>query len=421
MGALRFARKTEIRTTQESGGASFSRIQGLLNSRADVNGNYVAPFLQSSNGSNSLIPNPAYASATNDGGRSYVATGGGVPCPAGLNIFGNGPIDQSCLDFLQIHPTNVTVLKQDIVEGTLQGELFDLPAGPLSVLVGGSWRRNSYDFNPDPAATDMVGSFLSLPVSGTTEATEVFAEAAIPLLKDAGPIQSLDLSLAWRYSDYAYSGGVHTYKADLNLALSDSLRLRGGYQRAIRAPNVQELFNPNVPAPALLGAEDPCNFDSALRSGSNGSAIRSLCLSQGVPNSIIDTYKSTFAGVQAIQGGNLNLVPEKANTYTTGVVFTPGSIGSFADNFTISVDYYNISLTDAISTTSGDIVFARCFNQTGDNPSFDPANSNCQQIIRNPSTGAPDQVATPFLQPWRHPYQRHRFRCKYAVWPGIGG
>ncbi|KPL68490.1 hypothetical protein SZ64_10460 [Erythrobacter sp. SG61-1L] len=389
--------KTEIRTTQESGGASFSRIQALLTSRSDGEGNYVAPYIPSGNGSNALLPNPAYASAVNDGGRSYKAGDGSTPCPNGLNIFGNGAIDQSCLDFLQIHPSNLTVLKQDVVEGTLQGELFDLPAGPVSLLVGGAWRRNTYDYKPDPAATDQVGSFLSLPVSGNTEATEVFAEAAIPLLKDAGLIQSLDLSLAWRYSDYAYSGGVHTYKADLDMALSDSFRLRGGYQRAIRAPNVTELFNPDVPAPALLGAEDPCNFDSALRGGSNGAAIRSLCLAQGVPNSIIDTYKSTFAGVQAIQGGNVNLVPEKADTYTAGLVFTPGSIGNVVDNFSASIDYYNISLNDAISTTSGDIVFARCFNVTGDNPAFDPANENCRQILRNSSSGAPDQVRTPYF------------------------
>jgi len=389
--------ETEIRQTQESGGASFSRIQALLTSRADADGNYVAPYIQSSNGSNALIPNPAYATAVNDGGRSLVAADGSVPCPSGLNIFGNAPIEQSCLDYLQIHPTSVTNLKQDIVEGTLQGELVDLPAGPLSILVGGAWRRNTYDFSPDPAATDLVGSFLSLPVSGETEATELFAETIVPLLNEAGPIQSLDLSLAWRYSDYAYSGGVHTYKADLDLALSDTLRLRGGYQRAIRAPNVQELFNPDVPTAALLGSEDPCNFDSALRSGANGSAIRSLCLAQGVPSSIIDTYKSTFAGVQAIQGGNLDLTPEKADTYTFGLVLTPGRIGSLVDNFSASIDYYRIDLTDAISTTSGDIVFARCFNQTGDNPSFDPANAACQQILRNPSSGTPDQVRTPYF------------------------
>lgn len=392
--------ETAIRQTNTSGGASFSRIQSLLTSRsvADINGQLtnIPAYIPSGNGSNSFIPNPAYATAVNDGGRSFLGPDGLAPCPNGLNIFSSAPLDPSCADFLQIHPTRVTDLAQDVIEGTVQGDLFELPAGAVSALVGASWRRNTYDYMPGPGATDLVGSFPAYAVEGRTSSKELFAEAVVPIVRDIPFLQSVELSVAYRYADYNLAKSEHNWKADLNWEVTDFLRLRGGFQRASRAPNVTELFNPAIPAPALLGAEDPCNFDSQVRQGPNGAAIRSLCLAQGVPAAIIDTYKTTFAGVQAVQRGNPGLASETADTYTIGTVIEPRLGGAF-DGISLSVDYYNISLKDAISTTSGDIVFQRCFNQTGDNPAFDPANSDCRRIVRNSSFGTPDQVETPFF------------------------
>jgi outer membrane receptor protein involved in Fe transport len=219
----------------------------------------------------------------------------------------------------------------------------------------------------------------------------------VPVLRDLPLVQSLDLSLAYRYSDYAQSGGVSTYKASADWEVFDALRLRGGYQRAIRAPNVTELFNPQVAAAFLLGQEDPCNFDSVLRRGPNGAAIRSLCVAQGVPASIVDSYKSTFAGSQTIQGGNPNLEAEKADTYTAGLVLAPRLASPLLERLSFSVDYYNLRLEEAISSLSPDIVFRRCFNVDGDNPSYSPTDPNCQAIQRNPASGAPDRTLAPYF------------------------
>ncbi|MDB5690780.1 MAG: hypothetical protein JWL91_2656 [Sphingomonas bacterium] len=392
--------ETKIDVTQTSGSASFSRIQQLLTSRSRVAADgslvNVPVSIASANGSNSQVPNPAYATAANDGGRSLAANGA-RPCPEGLDIFGDTPLTDSCSQFLQIHPTSITRIKQTVAEGTLSGSAFALPYGDVQIAIGATYRKNSYLFTPDPAGADLVGSFGSQAVSGATTAKEAYGEVLLPILRDVPGFRSLDVSLAYRYSDYL-SGGVSAYKGDVDWAVVEGVRLRGGYQRAVRAPNVVEYFNPAVAGPALLGGQgDPCNFDSGLRTGANATQVRALCLAQGLPASIIDTYKSAFAGTQAIQQGNLALSPEKADTYTGGIVLRPRFDTPMFRRLSLSVDYYQIDLADAISTLSADLVFARCFNTGGDNPEYSQQNANCQSILRNPGSGAPDQTLTPYF------------------------
>jgi iron complex outermembrane receptor protein len=183
---------------------------------------------------------------------------------------------------------------------------------------------------------------------------------------------------------------------DLNWQMVDSLRLRGGYERAIRAPNVVELYNPAVAAPALLGQQDPCNVNSPARTGANAAQVRALCLAQGVPAGIINSYESTFAGTQAVQEGNTRLNPETADTFTLGLVWRAVSDTPLLQGLSASADYFNIDLKQAISTLSADIVFQRCFSSAY-NPTFSENNSYCQSILRNTASGTPDQTITPYF------------------------
>ena len=393
--------ETKINVTQTSGGASFSRIQSLLTSRSVVGPDgklvNVPAFIPAGGGGSSMIPNPAYASATNDGGRSLVAPDGTIPCPAGLNMFGDTALTDSCSSFLQIHPTSVTNVRQTVVEATLNGNVFHLPAGPVQVALGADYRRNSYSYSPDPAGTDLVGSFPSQSVAGATTAKEVYGELLIPILRNTPGFNALDVDLGYRYSDYL-SGGSSTYRGEVDWTVVPGVRLRGGYERAVRAPNVVEYFNPAVASPALLGSGgDPCNFDSPFRTGASAAQVRALCLAQGVPSTIIDTYKNTFSGTQAIQQGNPDLKPETADTYTAGAVLRPGFSSPVFNHLSLSVDYYRINLEKAISTLSADLVFQGCFNSNGGNPDYTQDNVYCQSILRNPASGTPDQTLTPYF------------------------
>jgi outer membrane receptor protein involved in Fe transport len=392
--------RTVIDVTQTSGGASFSRIQELLTSRsvAGPNGTLVnvPAYIPAIGGSNSLIPNPAYATASNDGGRSIPGLNGAPnPCPQGLNIFSSAALTPSCSAFLQIHPTNSTAIDQTVLELDVQGTAFELPAGKLQLAAGLDYRKNSYHYTPDPAATDEVGSFPAATVSGSTDVKEAYLEGLAPLLKDKFLVRHLDLDFGYRRSNYL-SGGVNAYKMDLNWQMVDSVRLRGGYERAIRAPNVVELYNPAIAAPALLGQQDPCNVSSPARTGPNASQVRALCLAQGVPAGIINSYESTFAGTQAVQQGNTRLNPETADTFTLGVVWRAVSDTPLLQGLSASADYFNITLKQAISTLSADIVFQRCFSSAY-NPTFSQTNSYCQSILRNTSSGTPDQTITPYF------------------------
>ena len=118
---------------------------------------------------------------------------------------------------------------------------------------------------------------------------EVFGELLIPVVKDIPFFQSVNVDIAARYSDYVLSGGTNTYKGDVDWAVMDGWRLRGGYERAIRAPSVNELFAGNSTYYAnrtvqnSSGAGDPCDIRLPTRTGPNGAAVRALCLAEGLP------------------------------------------------------------------------------------------------------------------------------------------
>jgi outer membrane receptor protein involved in Fe transport len=308
-------------------------------------------------------------------------------------MFGVTELSASCKDFLQIHPKGYTKLKQNIVEANVTGDLFALPAGALQAAAGVSYRDIDYVNSPSPANADLVGSFGTNAASGYDSVKEAYGELLVPVLRDIPLVKALDIGLGYRYSDYR-SGGVNTYKVDADWKLIDTFRLRGGLQRAIRAPNVTELYAPTSLGIAALGRQDPCNANSPERTGATAAAYRQLCLDQGVPAGIIDSFNNSFSSLQTITGGNAELKPETADTVTIGAVWSPLFSAPLLERFTMSVDYYNIKMKDTIGTTQGSLIFQGCFNSTT-NPGLSNANEFCQAIVRTPSTGNADQVRTP--------------------------
>ncbi len=183
--------------------------------------------------------------------------------------------------------------------------------------------------------------------------------------------------LGYRWSDHSNSGTNDSYKAEIDWAVIDAFRVRGSYQRAVRAPNIGELFSPQQEDNPEVG--DPCNFDSDVRTGPDAAAARDLCLAQGVPVSVIDSYTQTTDQIDALAGGNPDLKEETADTYTVGVVWRPG----FADRLSLSLDYYNIEVTDWIDAVDPETTVGRCFNRDNANPNFALDNTNCQLFGRD--------------------------------------
>lgn len=265
-----------------------------------------------------------------------------------INVFGQGNISADGAAFLNTAVAAVGETTQNIWAASVDGDTegwFELPGGPIAVAFGYEYIENSADFRPsqDLAAGTIAGFNGQPPSGGEFDVTSWFTELNLPILRDVAGAESLDISLAYRTSSYSTSGSVTMEKIGLTWAPIDSLLFRAGFNTAIRAPNISELFAPA--SEGFPGAIDPCSAEGS----DQGAAVAAICQANGVPANVLFTPAINLpAGqVRNISGGNPNLFEEEADTKTFGVVFTP------MDNLSISVDRYDIEVEGAISTFGG--------------------------------------------------------------------
>lgn len=332
--------------------------------------------------------------------------GGNSICAGGFNPFGlanSMSTSPACLSYLTTTANSREKLDQNVAQAMVQGSLFELPAGPVKMAVLGDIRRDSYDYQPDTslAAGDIEATGITLPSAGATQVKELATQFEIPLLSDLPFAKSLTAGAAYRHSKYRLAGGVDTYETDLKWRPVDSLLLRGGYQRAVRAPNINEYFGANNGATVSLGTPptavgDPCDIRSTARTGAGGASVQQLCLQQGMPAAVAATYMFPTTAVQGLTGGNKSLEPERANTWNAGFQWTSLSDSELLRSVTLSLDYWNIDIKHVINAVPATTSLSKCYNLDGSNPGYAPDNQFCQFIHRD-SNGLLTQVATPFL------------------------
>ena len=355
-------------------------------------------------------------------------TAGGGACTT-FNPFGISTLSGSCSAFVSPVTKNQTTYTQKIVEGDFQGKAFDIPTfdvlggslgGQVRFAFGLDYRSDQANFSPDALLSSqdqstnsytlggttydltnntvgVVGFNGAQPVSGRIDVYETYGELLIPIVKDLPGFKALNLDVGGRYSDYSTVGSLYTYKADLEWKVTDWFLLRGGYSRAVRAPNVSELFSPptngffNIGAPSAtaLNTGDPCDVQGAARLGKGVDAgkVTALCLAQGVPASVINTFQADNTQVQALSGGNPNLQAERTNTYTGGFVISPKFNYPLFRHISASVDYYNIEINGYVTSVGPAADLEKCFNEDGSNPTYSNAFSLCRNVTRDPSSG----------------------------------
>jgi iron complex outermembrane recepter protein len=341
-------------------------------------------------------------------GANGLADGGREACAGGYDPFGYDDISDSCKAYLLRSSTNTFDYEQAIASASVTGNLFRLPGGNVGFAAGAEYRRNEFQAYIDPAnrppAPVVVAGRTVFPgpetlgVSGSDNGggaiavREGFAELLLPLLADVPAVQRLEVDLAYRYSDYDRVGGVHTYKAGANYSPFTGATFRGGYSRAIRAPGLGELFSPRAGVSGQVGSPttgtgDPCDRRGRARAGQIGgvdpASVRALCIAQGVPAALYDTYQYTGTLTAAYRVGNPALNEEKADSYTVGLVLQPGFLRGAFRTFSFSVDYYDITLKDAIGLYTSQVALQQCFNFTGTNPTYSNSNFACAQINRD--------------------------------------
>ncbi len=393
-----------------------------------------------------------FVSQAGGGQNASIATPGfGGTCTSGLynTIFSGGAIlpSQDCIDLISLRMKSFTDLKQNNVEGDIQGGLINDWAGQIRFSLGADYREEIFEYLPDPnlvkasIVQQPIGLFGTDNSIGKTGAKEGYAELLVPLLRDAPFAKKLELELGGRYSDYNWSGGsdvitgapshggtkAWTYKALGNWTVTDWLTIRGGYQSATRAPNVAELFSGQaqtvVTAP---GSGDPCSstFNQAnFGVGKPAKAADAAKWAQAAklchylidpkdpsydPNTYVGLFGGNFPIDIAIEHGNANLSSEVATTETLGFILNSPSKEPLLRRFRMSADYYTVAIKGGIAVILPQLAYQQCFNAGGNsNLAFANAsatgadlaagNAYCSLLHREAGTGYNRNADSPYF------------------------
>jgi len=293
------------------------------------------------------------------------------------DIFSEGGVTQEALDYLQIPLVQTGETTQQVLTAAMTGDLSQYGVrspyadGGVQVAFGAEYRRDALTSTTDAAFASGDGAGQGGPtigVSGSSDVIDIFGEVQVPLIDNLPGIYSASLNAAYRRSEYS-SLSTDTYTVGFDYAPVQDLRLRTSYSEAVRAPNVLELYSAQGLGLFDLDA-DPC--------GEAMTATLAQCVATGMSaddygSSVVDNSAGQY---NQLTGGNEDLNPETAKTFTLGAVYTPG----FLPGFNISVDYFNISVEDLISTVGAANTLALCYD---DNDA-----AACARINRDADTGA---------------------------------
>ena len=255
---------------------------------------------------------------------------------------------------------------QTVVEGYIAGDLgaygvkFPWTDQGIDLVLGFQYRDENLNFDPDDGFRNGDGAGqggATGPVDGGYDLNEYFIELGLPIIEGAPGAEELIFNFAYRYSDYSTGVTADSYGARVGWAIAPAFKLRGSYQRATRAANVQELFLPQGLNLFDLPA-DPCGGPV----GANGLTAegRSFdeCARSGVTMAQFGLVPNNDAGqYNFLQGGNPDLEPEQADTYSAGFIWSP----QFAD-LNLSIDYYDIEIKDGIDNLTPEFILNECLD-----------------------------------------------------------
>jgi outer membrane receptor protein involved in Fe transport len=362
--------------------------------------------------------------------RQGNAAGGGfganrATCTSGLQPFSGVAISADCIDAINADLKETANMDQTVWEANAQGKILDLPAGSIRGAVGATHRSNTYVFLEDTLKTQTsgfldqaLGIYPANNIDAKLTSKEVYGEISIPLLAGLPGVKSLELVGGARYADSNITGGATTWKAELSWEVNDWMRVRGGYNKAQRAPNIGELYSLTQNF-ALLTGGDGCSTGnpfsySANPANANGAAVLALCKAlmdktqiPGQPlNSALfygnglatndPNYIAPSAGSQSTSTapgfafplftGNPNLTAEDAKTYTIGTVLSSPFEAAYLSGIRLAVDYYSIKVDNAIGLQSGQTLQQLCLDSAF-NPTFDPNTFFCNNFQRGTGGG----------------------------------
>jgi len=266
-------------------------------------------------------------------------------------------------NYVSYDGTDFGTNQQDIWSANISGDLFKLASDrPAGLAVGGDYRRESASFQNNPINSGESSGNNALSTYGGYNVKELYGELVIPLLSAMPFVEDLEIQGAARFNDFSTFGTNTTYKLGARYSPFRDLTLRTTYGTAFRAPNVAELYG--GAADNYPGVKDPCNKPPA------GSTLQARCIANGVPGGNSADPSTQFLEKIVASPG---LGPETATTFTAGLVIQPQMVR----NLSVTVDYYNLNVTQTIATLGAQYVLDQCYRADVSNQAL------CNQIIRN--------------------------------------
>lgn len=300
--------------------------------------------------------------------RSKCSSTAGAAIPCG-DYLGFGDLTPQVLDYILFTSRDRGGNELGTVTADLNGDLFSLPAGAVSFATGVVYRREKGWRDPDPLTVLGVANVNQQdPISGSSTAKEAYLELSVPVLANTAFAKALTLDGAVRYSDYNLFGSDWNYKLSADWVVNDSIRLRGTYGTGFRIPNVPELFG--GVSEGNLTTTDPC---SRYTSSGNVTLIAN-CQASGVPAN----YTQLGTTILTTVGGKQSLRPESSTTWTVGTVISPRGI---IPGLSLTADWFDIKIKDAIRAIPGSTKLAVCYASQNLSHPF------CSDFTRSALTG----------------------------------
>lgn len=277
-------------------------------------------------------------------------TGDCVP----INVF--QPLTEHAVNYLKLGPHKSTAkLTQSVFTASLDGDLFELPAGYMGFATGVEHRREKSEQTPSSVQLAGLGAnnYQAKPLIGDYHVSEAFLELRAPIIGDTFLAESLEINGAWRTARYSTAGTNHSWTVGLDWMPSESLKVRASRAKAARAPNINEIYQNE--SQQWNYVYEVCY--SAYRQ--NGSEYREAnCDARGLTDP-----QNYYSNALIITSGNEELKAERAYTLTAGLVYSP----TFIDNLNLTVDYWDINLVDKIGTLNWSQIYPNCM----DSPTLD--------------------------------------------------
>ena len=300
----------------------------------------------------------------NDAGE-IVCSSGNADCVP-LNVLGI-VTDTAAINYVTTQGYEDAKMTQNVFQMNISGDIMSLPGGPMQVGVGYEERKETGDYRPDDFLANGRGRTAALaPLSGGFETKEFYAETIMPLVDPEWlPVLSaVEVEAAFREVDHSNAGRDNTWNVGarvvLDIPVVGELTLRGNVTEAVRAPSIVELFLPQ--SETFSFANDPCD-PRYLDSGPSPETRRATCLSEAQAagaNYDPATFESFIvnASQAGFTGGNPNLENEQSEAFSVGFVYRP----AFTDDLTVSLDYVDIELTNAIESLGLETLMASCYD-----------------------------------------------------------